>query len=98
FLALFLIGNGQVVLATLLFVAAKVVATAAVARLFLLTQPALMQIGWFAYSYDTLMPWKQALVDRVHASWAWRAGRIAKERARRALDVQWRQMAAHAVG
>ena len=51
-----------------------------------------MQIGWFAYSYDTLMPWKQALVDRVHASWAWRAGRIAKERARRALDVQWRRM------
>jgi hypothetical protein len=63
-----------------------------VARLFMLTQPALMQIGWFAWGYDTLMPWKQALVDRVHASWAWRVGRIAKERARRALAVQWRRM------
>ena len=92
FLALILIGNGQVVLATLLFVAAKVVATALVARLFLLTQPALMQIGWFAYSYDTVMPWKQALTERVHASWAWRMGRIAKERAKRSLGAQWRRM------
>jgi hypothetical protein len=90
-LALLLIGNGQVVLATLLFIAAKVVATALVARLFLLTQPALMQIGWFAYSYDTVMPWKQALTDRVHASWAWRVGRIWKERARRVVDAQWRR-------
>ncbi len=91
FLALFLIANGQVVLATLLFVAAKVVATALVARLFMLTQPALMQIGWFAWGYDTVMPWKQALTDRVHASWAWRAGRVVKERARRAVAAQWRR-------
>jgi hypothetical protein len=91
FLALLLIGNGQVVLATLLFVAAKVIATALVARLFLLTQPALMQIGWFAYGYDTVMPWKQALTDRVHASWAWRVGRIWKERARRVGAAAWRR-------
>jgi hypothetical protein len=91
FVALFLIANGQVVSATLLFVAAKVVATALVARLFMLTQPALMQIGWFAWGYDTIMPWKQALTDRVHASWAWRAGRIVKERARRAVVAQWRR-------
>nr|ALS89612.1 apolipoprotein A1/A4/E domain protein [uncultured bacterium] len=68
------------------------VATAAVARLFLLTQPALMQIGWFAYSYDTVMPWKQALTERVHASWAWRMGRLAKERAKRNLGAQWHRM------
>ena len=63
FLALFLIAKGQMVLAGLLFVAAKVVATALVARLFMLTQPALMQIGWFAWGYDTVMPWKDALTD-----------------------------------
>jgi len=91
FLALFLIANGRVVMATLLFVAAKVVATALVARLFMLTQPALMQIGWFSYGYDTVMPWKQALTDRVHASWAWRVGRVVKERARRAVAAQWRR-------
>jgi hypothetical protein len=92
FLALFLIASGQLVLASLLFVAAKVVATALVARLFMLTQPALMQIGWFAWAYDTVMPWKEALVDRVHASWAWRAGRIWKERARRLITGQWQRI------
>ncbi len=90
FLALFLVARGQFVLAGLLFAAAKVVATALVARLFLLTQPALMQIGWFAWGYDTLMPWKEALVERVRASTVWRMGRVIKERARRALLTQWR--------
>ena len=91
FLALFLVAKGQIVLAGLLFVAAKVVATALVARLFMLTQPALMQIGWFAWAYDTLMPWKDALVERVHASWPWRAGRVLKERVKRLLAAQARR-------
>jgi hypothetical protein len=90
FLALFLVARGHFVLAALLFAGAKVGATALVARLFLLTQPALMQIGWFAWGYDTLMPWKEALVERVRASTVWRMGRLIKERVRRALLVQWR--------
>ena len=84
FLALFLIAQGQFVLAALLFAGAKVVATALVARIFMLTQPALMQIGWFAWAYDTIMPWKEALVERVRASWVWRVGRVWKERTKRA--------------
>jgi hypothetical protein len=91
-LAVFLVARGQIVLAGLLFAAAKVVATALVARLFMLTQPALMQIGWFAWAYNTIIPWKDALVDRVHASWPWRAGRVLKERIRRLLAAQWRLM------
>lgn len=90
FLALFLIAKGQLVLAGLLFAGAKVVATALVARLFMLTQPALMQIGWFAWGYDTIMPWKDALVERVRASTVWRVGRLWKERARRFAGAQWR--------
>lgn len=92
-LALLLIANGQILLAGLLFIAAKVVATALVARLFMLTQPALMQIGWFAWGYDTVMPWKEALTQRVRASWAWRVGRIAKYRVKHALAAElqrWR--------
>jgi hypothetical protein len=91
-LAVFLVARGQIFLAGLLFAAAKVVATALVARLFMLTQPALMQIGWFAWTYNTVIPWKDALVDRVHASWPWRTGRIVKERVRRLLSTQWRRM------
>jgi hypothetical protein len=90
-LALLLIANGQVLLAGLLFVAAKVVATALIARLFILTQPALMQIGWFAYSYDTVMPWKDSLTARVRASWAWRWGRVWKERVKRVLGAEARR-------
>jgi hypothetical protein len=69
-----------------------VVATALIARLFLLTQPALMQIGWFARSYDTVMPWKDTLVESVHNSFVWRLARIWKERARRLVMRQWWQM------
>ena len=84
FLALLLIAKGQVVWAGILFAAAKVVATALVARLFMLTQPALMQIGWFAWCYDRFMPWKDAITDYVRASWVWRVARFWKERAKRA--------------
>jgi hypothetical protein len=90
FLAVLLVGRGQWALAAVLFAAAKVGATALVARLFMLTQPALMQIGWFAWAYDTLMPWKDALVERVRASTVWRLGRVVKERMRRALAVRLR--------
>ena len=83
--------KGQLVLAGLLFAAAKVGATALVARLFMLTQPALMQIEWFAWVYDRFMPWKEALVDYVRESYAWRVGRFWKERARRMARAQWRR-------
>ncbi len=105
FLALFLIAQGQFVLAALLFAGAKVVATALVARIFMLTQPALMQIGWFAWAYDTIMPWKEALVERVRASWVWRVGRVWKERTKRTVVAQgrawrpaWLQIKVMAIG
>jgi hypothetical protein len=92
FLALFLIANGQLVLASLLFLGAKLVATALIARLFHLTQPALMQIGWFAAVYDTVMPWKDALTERVRASWPWRLQRLWKARLRRLAAASWARL------
>jgi hypothetical protein len=92
FLALFLIAKGQLILAGLLFAAAKVGATALVARLFMLTRPALMQIGWFAWAYELFIPWKNALEDYVRSSYVWRVGRVWKERAKRALAMQWRHL------
>jgi hypothetical protein len=92
FLALFLIAKGQLVLAGLLFAAAKVGATALVARLFMLTKPALLQIGWFAWGYDRFVPWKNALEEYVRSSYVWRLGRLWKERVKRAVAAQWRLM------
>lgn len=82
-LALYLIASGQEVAAAALFIAAKIVGTAIVARLFQLTQPQLMRIGWFARGYGIVMPWKEALTEWVRESWAWRYGRVVKEKVRR---------------
>jgi hypothetical protein len=91
FLALFLVARGQIVLAGLLFVAAKLVATALIARLYMLTEPALMQIGWFAWGCHALMPWKDALTARVRSSWVWRKCRLLNERVKRAVAAEARQ-------
>lgn len=83
--ALYLVTQGFKVAAAGLFVGAKIVGTALVARLFQLTQPALMRIGWFRRGYEILMPWKDALFAQIRASWAWRYGRIVKARIKKAL-------------
>lgn len=89
FFALILVGRGYYLTSVMLFLAAKAVATALVARLFMLTQPALMQIPWFAWGYNILIPWKDALTERVRSSTVWRTGRALKWRAKRALAPLW---------
>lgn len=89
FFALLLIGKGYYMTSVALFLIAKAVATALVARLFILTQPALMSIGWFAWTYERVMPWKEALTEQVRNSYVWRAGRALKWRVRRALQPYW---------
>ncbi len=80
FIGLWLLANGQLLAAGLLLVLAKIASTALVARIFMLTQPALMQLAWFARLYHRFIPWKEALFARVRASFAWRYGRILKAR------------------
>ncbi len=92
FLALLLIGKGYYVTSIALFLAAKAVATALVARLFILTQPALMSIGWFAWTHNRVMPWKEMVTEQVRTSYVWRAGRAVKWRARRALSPYWQAL------
>ncbi len=71
-LALYWIGNGHTVLGVVVVISAKMVGTAAVARLFALTQPALMQLAWFARLYGRWMPWKNALIARFKSTAVWR--------------------------
>ena len=82
-LALYLIASGQATAAAMLFIGAKVVGTAIVARLFQLTEQQLLQIPWFAWGYGVVMPWKDALKAWIRDSWAWSYGRVVKERLRR---------------
>jgi hypothetical protein len=78
--ALWLIGQGQKVLGLVVIVIAKLAGTALVARLFQLTQPALMTLPWFARLYARWTAWKLSLLARVRESWAWRVGRVVKRR------------------
>ena len=82
-LALWLIGMGRAGLGLAVIVGAKLVGTAIVARLFALTQPALMQLPWFARLYARWADWKAQLLAWVRASAAWRWGRAFKLRVRR---------------
>ncbi|MBS0234631.1 MAG: hypothetical protein JSR99_14220 [Proteobacteria bacterium] len=80
FVAVWLLANEHFLSATLLFVGAKIASTALIARVFILTKPSLMQIGWFARAFNWFVPWKDALYAQIRASWAWRYGRIVKGR------------------
>lgn len=82
--ALWLIAHGHTLYAAALFIGAKLVGTALVARLFVLLQPKLMAIGWFKRVYDIVTPWKERLFAAIRQSWAWRHGRIVKTRIARA--------------
>jgi hypothetical protein len=60
-IALYFIAHGQETLGFLTVAAAKFAGTALVARLFTLTRPKLMQIGWFAWLYERFIAFKQRL-------------------------------------
>ncbi|MDN3919318.1 hypothetical protein [Roseateles violae] len=81
--ALWLIGIGRAGLGLALIVLAKLLGTAVVARLFQLTQPALLRLAWFARLYARWSAWKQGLLDWLRASAAWRGARALKLRLRR---------------
>ena len=73
--ALWLFSRGQVWLGVLLLGGAKLVGTALVARIFQLTQPALMRIPLFARVYLRWKDWKDSVLRVVRAHPAWRAAR-----------------------
>ena len=80
--ALALIVRGKPLLGALVIVVAKLLGTAVVARLFTLTQPALLQMPWFARLYLRWVGWKAALLLSVRMSWAWRKASALKRRLR----------------
>lgn len=78
-LALCLFGKGQATLGLVLLIAAKLLGTAILARLFQLTQPALMQLAWFAHWYPRWKAWKDGWLERVRQSASWRVARRWKD-------------------
>ena len=71
-LALFLLGRGHAFAGLVVLVGAKLLGTAVLARLFTLTQPALMRLAWFARWYPRWKAWKDGVIAQVRASRLWR--------------------------
>jgi hypothetical protein len=92
FVAVWLLANGYFATATALFFAAKIASTALIARVFILTKPALMRIAWFARAYDWFVPWKDALFAQIRSSWVWRYGRMLKTRIKLRIHQAWVRM------
>ena len=88
--ALWLIARGAALTGLAVVMVAKLVGTAVLAWLFGLTQPALMRMPWFAAAYRRWYAWKESLLTRVRASWAWRTGRAVKRWLRRWV-ARWRR-------
>lgn len=90
--ALWLIHEGHAMLGIGVIVAAKVVGTALVGRLFVLTERQLMQFAWFARAMAWWIATKQRIKAKVVESAAWRAVRDTMRRVRVSLRVRLRRL------
>lgn len=88
-IALYLFATGHPVMGVVLIGGAKVVGTAVVAHIFMLTQPQLMQIAWFKTAYDVFIPWKERMFAEIRASAVWRNGRIVRVEVKRWVNRTW---------
>ena len=80
--ALWLVALGRVALGLAMLVVAKLLGTAVVARLYLLTQPQLMRLAWFARLHRRWIAWKTRIVASLVESPGWVAARAWAARVR----------------
>ncbi len=80
--ALWLIHRGQAALGVAVIVATKLLGTALVGRLFVLTEPQLMQFAWFARALGWWRTTKQRVKTAVKRSATWRAAQLTRRRLR----------------
>ena len=88
-LALYFFGKGHMVLGLSLVVAAKLTGTALAARLFQLTEPALMQMAWFARLYTPWKSWKDRVLMQIRKSGPWLAAARLKARLKAVGSRAW---------
>ena len=77
-LALWLIGEGHTALGIGVIVAAKLVGTALVGRLFILVEPQLMQFAWFARALGWWRVTRERIRSAARRSAVWRAARASR--------------------
>lgn len=98
-IALHQIAHGHLVFGTLVIIAAKLFATALFARLYVLTEPALMRVRWFVALRALVLRWRDWAYAQLHSHPLWCAlrARIEQWRSGRAgrLTRRWRALRRH---
>lgn len=89
-LALWLIHKGHAALGIVIVIAAKLLGTALVGRIFVVTESQLMQLPWFARALNWWRSTKDKVKQALAASGVWRSLRARRLVLRRALR-RWRQ-------
>ena len=79
-LAIYLIRDGRMTLGIVMIVAAKLVGTALVGRLFVLVEKQLMEFVWFARCVGWWRVIRDRIMAAVRASYFWRNGRALRSR------------------
>jgi hypothetical protein len=85
-LGLYFIAHGAAIPGVATFLAAKIVGTALVARIFSLTRPQLMGIGWFARAYGAVTRFRNHVFDILHKSPIYQRTRAALSALRQRLS------------
>ncbi len=92
--AVWLIAHHHTIMGLQVFIIAKVVGTALLARIFSLTKHALLTIGWFARAYNAFVSWKKRVFDYVKALPAYQQVRATLHDLRVRLKAWWRRRTA----
>lgn len=91
--ALWLLHEGHAGLGLGIIVAAKLLGTALVGRLYVLTQAQLMQFAWFARALGWWIATKARVKAAVQRSAAWRLARVLRRRVRAWVRMLMRRLA-----
>jgi len=83
--ALYFIAHGQPALGLVAVIGAKVAGTALIARIYALTHPKLLRIGWFARLYERFVAFKARVHEAIKSTMIYKAARRLRLRMRVAV-------------
>ncbi len=89
--AFWLIAHGHAMYGMWVFVIAKIIGTAFLARIFSLTKPALLTIGWFSKIYFAITGWRDRLYAYVRALPAYQHMRAWAHSTKVRMKTWWRR-------
>ena len=94
-IAFWLIAHGHAIYGFWVFVVAKIIGTAFLARIFSLTKPALLTIDWFRRGYLAISRWKERLYAYVRALPVYQRIRERVKLAKLQIKAFWREISGH---